>query len=320
MEKSFSSAQEGFGYFLTKLISVGFVCKRFSKNKLAMLGLFLVIILVFLALSADLFFDYHDDAVLQDIRNRLQRPGENMEHILGTDQYGRDMLARIIYGARVSLAISVAVISISTVLGIIIGGLAAFYGGIVDNVIMRINDIFYSIPFTLMAISIVASLGGGIPNLVMACTIGVVPGFARIFRSAIMPIKTQEFIEAAKASGSSELRIFVKHIVPNALGQIIVQATLHLASTILAISGLSYIGLGIESPTPEWGAMLSEARNHMREYPYLVVVPGIAIRLEWSGGINADSKVAVLFSGFPEYGKEQHTGREKEVQRIDCCQ
>lgn len=258
---------------------LAFVCRRFSKNRLAMLGLALVIVLVLLAVSADLFFDYHDDVVLQNVKERLQHPGTNPAHILGMDQYGRDILARVIYGARVSLSISIMVISVSTVLGVLLGGVAAYCGGIVDNIIMRVNDIFYSIPFTLMAICIVASLGGGIPNLVMACTIGVVPGFARIFRSAIMPIKNQEFIEASRASGSSEIRIFFKHIIPNALGPIIVQATLHLATTILAISGLSYIGLGIESPTPEWGAMLSEARNYMRDCPYLVVIPGVAIMI-----------------------------------------
>lgn len=258
---------------------IAFVCRRFSQNRLAMFGLVLVIALILIAATADLFFNYHDDVVLQNVRERLQRPGENPAHLLGTDQYGRDMLARIIYGARISLSISVSVISIATVLGVFLGGLAAYCGGVIDNIIMRVNDIFYSLPFTLMAICIVASLGGGIPNLVLACVIGVVPGFARIFRSAIMPIKNQEFIEAAKASGTSEIRIFMKHIIPNALGPIIVQATLNLAATILAISGLSYIGLGIESPTPEWGAMLSEARNYMREYPYLVVIPGIAIMI-----------------------------------------
>ena len=231
---------------------IAFICKRFSRNRLAMLGLAMVLVLVLLSATADVFFDYHDDVVVQNVRNRLQAPGESPGHILGTDQYGRDILARVIYGARVSLSISVLVISVSTILGILLGGVAAYCGGVVDNLIMRINDIFYSIPFTLMSVCIVASLGGGIPNLVLACTIGVVPGFARIFRSAIMPIKSREFIEAARASGSTEIRIFMKHIIPNALGPIIVQATLNLASTILAISGLSYIGLGIESPTPEW--------------------------------------------------------------------
>lgn len=253
------------------------IAKRFRRNHLAMVGLVVLVILILIVATVDLFFDYHEDAIQQTVRNRLLRPGEDPHHILGTDQFGRDILARILYGARLSLLISTTVIAISTVLGAIIGGFAAFYGGLVDNLLMRINDIFYAIPFTLMAICIVASLGGGVSNLILACVIGVVPGFARIFRSAIMPIKTQEFIEAARACGTSNARIFRRHILRNALGPIIVQATLHLATTILAISGLSYIGLGIQAPTPEWGSMLSEARNFMRDYPYLVIIPGVAI-------------------------------------------
>ena len=142
---------------------------------------------------------------------------------------------------------------------------------------MRINDVVYALPFQLMAICVVASLGWGIVNLGTACVVGVVPGFARIFRSAILPIKSQEFIEAAKACGSKDGRILLKHIIPNAMGPIIVQATLNLAVTMLAISGLSYIGLGIESPMPEWGVMLSEGTTYMRDYPYLVLIPGFAI-------------------------------------------
>ncbi len=253
------------------------ISKRFRRNRMAMVGLVALVILVIIVATVDLFFDYQEDAIQQNVRNRLLKPGEDPKHLLGTDQFGRDILARVLYGARLSLLISTSVIAISTVLGAVIGGYAAFYGGLVDNLLMRINDVFYAIPFTLLAICIVASLGGGIPNLILACVIGVVPGFARIFRSAIMPVKTQEFIEAARACGTSNSRIFMRHILPNALGPIIVQATLHLATTILAISGLSYIGLGIQAPTPEWGSMLSEARNHMREFPYLVIIPGIAI-------------------------------------------
>lgn len=162
-------------------------------------------------------------------------------------------------------------------MGAFFGSIAAYYGGWVDNLIMRVMDIFYALPFNLMAICIVASIGGGIVNLGIACVVGVVPGFTRIFRSAILPIRDQEYVEAARACGTGAGRILMKHIIPNALGPIIVQATLNLAITILAIAGLSYIGLGIESPTPEWGAMLSEGREFMRNYPYLVIFPGLAI-------------------------------------------
>lgn len=251
------------------------ICRRFAKNKMAMVGLAIFIFLLIMVLTCDMFFDYQADAINQDMSIRLQTP--TAAHPFGTDQYGRDVLARIVYGARISLVASLCIISVSTVLGALFGSIAAYYGGWVDNIIMRVMDVFYALPFNLMAICIVASIGGGIVNLGIACVVGVVPGFTRIFRSAILPIREQEYVEAAKACGTGTGRILLKHIIPNAMGPIIVQATLNLAITILAIAGLSYIGLGIESPTPEWGAMLSEGREFMRNYPYLVIFPGLAI-------------------------------------------
>lgn len=251
------------------------ICRRFAKNKMAMVGLAIFVFLLIMVLTCDIFFDYQMDAINQNISQRLQTP--SAEHPFGTDQYGRDVLARIVYGARISLVASLCIISVSTVLGALFGSIAAYYGGWVDNIIMRVMDVFYALPFNLMAICIVASIGGGIVNLGIACVVGVVPGFTRIFRSAILPIREQEYVEAAKACGTGTSRILIKHIIPNAMGPIIVQATLNLAITILAIAGLSYIGLGIESPTPEWGAMLSEGREFMRNYPYLVIFPGLAI-------------------------------------------
>ncbi len=251
------------------------ICRRFAKNKMAMVGLVIFVFLLIMVLTCDVFFDYQNDAINQNISQRLQSP--SAAHPFGTDQYGRDVLARIVYGARISLVASLCIISVATVLGALLGSVAAYYGGWVDNIIMRVMDVFYALPFNLMAICIVASIGGGIVNLGIACVVGVVPGFTRIFRSAILPIREQEYVEAAKACGTGTGRILVKHIIPNAMGPIIVQATLNLAITILAIAGLSYIGLGIESPTPEWGAMLSEGREFMRNYPYLVIFPGLAI-------------------------------------------
>ena len=251
------------------------ICKRFARNRMAMVGLVIFLFLLIMVLTCDVFFDYQADAINQNISQRLQTP--SMEHPFGTDQYGRDVLARIVYGARISLVASLCIISAATVLGALFGSLAAYYGGWVDNIIMRVMDVFYALPFNLMAICIVASIGGGIVNLGIACVVGVVPGFTRIFRSAILPIREQEYVEAARACGTGTGRILIKHIIPNAMGPIIVQATLNLAITILAIAGLSYIGLGIESPTPEWGAMLSEGREYMRNYPYLVIFPGLAI-------------------------------------------
>ena len=219
------------------------ICKRFARNKMAMVGLVIFIFLLIMVLTCDVFFDYQADAINQNISQRLQTP--SAAHPFGTDQYGRDVLARIVYGARISLVASLCIISVATALGALFGSVAAYYGGWVDNIIMRVMDVFYALPFNLMAICIVASIGGGIVNLGIACVVGVVPGFTRIFRSAILPIREQEYVEAARACGTGTGRILIKHIIPNAMGPIIVQATLNLAITILAIAGLSYIGLGI---------------------------------------------------------------------------
>lgn len=253
------------------------ICHRFAKNKGAMVGLVILIFLVVIAVTAPLYISYDGQVIKQNIRERLQFP--SLAHPFGTDQSGRDVLTRIIWGTRISLSSSLVIICIATVFGALFGALAAFYGGKVDNIIMRIMDIFYALPFNLLAICIVASLGNGILNLGMACVVGVIPSFTRVFRSAMLPIVNQEYIEAARACDTTDFRILVKHILPNALGPIIVQATLNLAITILAIAGLSYIGLGIEAPQPEWGKMLSEGREYMRDYPYLVIFPGLAIML-----------------------------------------
>lgn len=255
----------------------GAVCRRFAKSRTAMIGLTILIILILIALCCPLFLNYTEDVIKQNMRERLQTP--SLAHLFGTDQFGRDVLARVIWGTRISLSASLVIISIATVVGAMLGAVAAYYGGKVDNIIMRVMDVFYALPFNLMAICIVASLGNGMVNLGAACVIGVIPGFTRVFRSAILPIRNQEYIEAAKACNTSDWRILTKHILPNAMGPIIVQATLNLAITILAIAGLSYIGLGVESPTPEWGTMLSDGREYMRNCPYLVIFPGLAIML-----------------------------------------
>lgn len=260
-----------------KRSQLGAICRRFSKSKSAMIGLIILVILAVVALTAPLFIDYGQEVIKQNIRARLLAP--SWEHPFGTDQFGRDVFKRVIWGARISLSCSLCVISVATVLGALFGSIAAYFGGKVDQVIMRVMDVFYALPFNLMAICVVAALKNSIFNLGLACVIGVVPGFTRIFRSAILPIRGQEYIEAAKACNTSDFRIITKHILPNALGPIIVQATLNLAVTIIAIAGLSYIGLGVEAPMPEWGTMLSDARQYMRSYPYLVIFPGLAIML-----------------------------------------
>ena len=260
-----------------KRSQIKFIWHRFKKNKLAMIGLFMLIVLTILSISAPLLRDYDKDVISQDVKIRFQSP--NREHILGTDQYGRDIFARIIYGGRISLSMGFAVVAIAMLFGSIIGASAGYYGGKIDNILMRIMDVFLAIPQILMAMAIVAALGTDIKNLLMAMTIANIPKFARIVRSAILQIRNQEFIEAARACGTSDARIILKHIIPNAIGPIIVQATLNIAQTIIGIAGLSFIGLGIQPPKPEWGTMLAEAKSQMRNYPYLVIVPGLSIMM-----------------------------------------
>ena len=256
---------------------VASICFRFSKNKMAMLGLVMFLIVIFFAVFANLFADYEADAIKQNVYIRYNLP--SIEHIFGTDGYGRDLFARIIFGARLSLIISLSCVGISLVIGCILGSLAAYYGGILDNILMRIIDVFLAVPMTLMAVTVVAALGTSIPNLILALTISMVPPFVRIVRSAVLQVKGADYIEAARAYGSGSVRIILTQVLPNAIGPIIVQATLNLASVLLSVAALGFIGLGVPSPTPEWGTMLAESKEQMRYYPYLVLIPGAAIAL-----------------------------------------
>lgn len=248
---------------------------RFKKNRLAMLGLCLLLGLGLMALFADVIVDYDTQVIAQNMKEKNMPP--SAEHWFGTDKYGRDQFARIIYGARISLSMGITCVFVALIFGTIIGASAAYFGGIVDNVLMRIMDVFLALPNMLLAICIVAALGNGIGNLLIAMTISGIPRFSRLIRSSILSVKSQEYVEASRAYGSRDVRIIAKHIIPNAIGPIVVQSTLNLASTIIAISGMSFIGLGISPPTPEWGAMLSDGKAQMLQYPHLVLFPGLAI-------------------------------------------
>lgn len=252
---------------------------RFRKNKLAMFGLILFLALVLMAVSAGIFLDYDTDVIGQHltVEDRLQSP--SAEHWFGTDQYGRDVFARIIWGSRISLVVGLFTVGIAMTVGGIIGAASGYYGGKVDMVLMRIMDVFLALPGTILAVAIVGALGPGLINVLLAMSICRIPQFARIVRSSVISLRGQEFVEAAKACGTGDLRIITRHIMPNAVGPLVVQATLNMATTILGVAGLSFIGLGIEAPIPEWGSMLSEAREQMRYYPYLMVIPGIFIML-----------------------------------------
>ncbi|HNZ01287.1 MAG TPA: ABC transporter permease [Anaerolineaceae bacterium] len=201
------------------------------------------------------------------------------EHPLGTDAFGRDVFARIAYGARVSLLIGFIVVGASLVIGGFIGAIAGYFGGILDNVLMRIMDVFLAIPQILLAIAVVAALGPGITNLIIALTISMIPAYARLLRSLILPLKDAEYVEAAKASGTNTWKIIFGHLLPNAMGPLIVNSTLAVGKTIVSAAGMSFLGLGISPPNPEWGAMLSEGKEYIRYAPNLVLYPGMAIML-----------------------------------------
>lgn len=250
---------------------------RFCKNKLAVAGLIILVTLILLCTFAGVLVDYQEDVVAQNASLRLSSPSR--EHIFGCDLYGRDIFGRILYGGRTSLLVGISVVALALTVGGAIGAIAAYCGGKVDMVIMRFMDILLAIPSLVLAMAVVSVLGTSLVNMVIALSIARTPQFARIVRSSVMPLKNSEYVEAARACGTSDARIILKHILPNAFGPIIVQATLQIGSALLNVSSLSFIGLGIEPPAPEWGSMLSEMRPFLRYNPALVVFPGLAIAL-----------------------------------------
>lgn len=252
---------------------IGEIVRRIRKNKTATFGLIMILVLIFTAVFANFLAPYHYDD--QDLDRRFLKP--SLSHLFGTDEFGRDIFSRVIYGSRISLLVGFIAVGISLILGGILGSIAGYYGGTLDNIIMRLMDIALSIPQILLAIAIAASLGPGLVNLMIAVGISSTPKYARVIRASILSIKNQEFIEAAKAVGCSDFRIITKHILPNCLAPIIVQTTFGVAVAILSAAALSFIGLGIQPPNPEWGAMLSRGRKYIRDYPHLAIFPGMAI-------------------------------------------
>ena len=246
---------------------------RFCKNRVALLGLICLLLLIAMALFADVIAPEGYDN--QDLYNKFAPP--SAEHWFGTDNVGRDIFDRVVHGSRISLTVGMISVSIAAVVGILLGSIAGYYGGRTDNIIMRILDVFMSVPGILLSLSIAAALGPGLFNLMIAVGIGSVPGYARIVRASILSVKEQEYIEAAHCIGCSNARIIFRHVLPNCLAPIIVQASIVMAAAIILAAGLSFIGLGVQPPAPEWGAMLSSGREYIRDYQYLVLFPGLAI-------------------------------------------
>ena len=252
------------------------VWKRLCKNTGAVIGMVISLIFVLGAVFANLIRPY-DLVIRQEAAIRLDPP--SAEHWFGTDAYGRDVFARVLYGSRISLSIGFFTAAFSLIFGGILGAAGAYYGGQVDNIIMRVMDMFTAIPGTLLALAIVAALGTSMVNLLLAITISSIPGFVRLIRSTVLTVVESDYVEAARACGTGDARIILRHILPNAIGPIIVQTTTSISDMILTASGLSFIGMGVQAPTPEWGAMISEAREFYRQKPYLVIFPGVCIIL-----------------------------------------
>lgn len=248
---------------------------RLSKNKASMAGLIFILILIALALSADLMADYNTMVVGTSPEERLQGP--SFKHFFGTDDMGRDIFFRIIFGARYSLSFGIVCTFFAIVIGCMLGAATAFFGGRVDTIITFCLDAIICIPGILLSLSMVAVLGAGFTNLMIAITVSSIPGFARIIRSIVLGIVRQEYIEAAKACGVSSFRCIFVHVLPNAIALIIVHAAMAIAGLIMAAAGLSFIGMGIQPPAPEWGAMLSDSLKYLRTYPHMVIFPGMAI-------------------------------------------
>ncbi len=253
------------------------VWMRLKRNKLAMFGLIILTILILTAIFADLIADYNTEVIKINVVERLKGPSK--DHWFGTDEYGRDIFARIVHGTRTSLFVGVISVGIALSIGGILGSIAGYYGGKLDNAIMRVLDVLLAIPSILLSITIVSALGPGLTNLMISVGISNIPGFARVVRASVLGVKDQEYIEAAKAIGAKDYEIIFQHVLPNCLAPIIVLATLKVAGAIMATAGLSFIGLGIQPPRPEWGSMLSGGRAFIRDYVHVVLYPGLAIMI-----------------------------------------
>lgn len=261
-----------------KKIKTGYTAetwRRLKQNKVAYASFYILVAFVLIAVFANFIAPYSYST--QDLVNILKKPSLN--HLFGTDQYGRDIFSRVLYGARISVSVGFIAVVIALLIGSILGSIAGFYGKKVDSIIMRCMDILLSIPSILLALAIVATFGTSVVNLMIATGISTVPSYARLVRASILSIKDQEFVEAARAVGTNDFEIIIKHILPNCLAPILVQATFGVATAILTVAGLSFVGLGLQPPIPEWGFMLSDARNYIRGYSYMMIFPAIAIAL-----------------------------------------
>ncbi len=250
---------------------------RFLRNKLAVIGLFISVIIILAAILAPAIANYDTDAIKINVPNRLKAP--SLAHVFGTDELGRDILARIVHGARISLVVGCAAIAVALFLGGGLGAIAGYSGGKIDDVIMRCMDVFLCLPDVLLALAIVAAFGTNLVNLTIAIGLAFTPKFSRVVRSAVMTVRGVDYVEAARTIGATNTHIITSHVLINCFGPIMVQVTLYVANAILTIAAMSFIGLGIQAPIPEWGNMLASGRVYMRDHAYIVMAPGLAIFL-----------------------------------------
>jgi peptide/nickel transport system permease protein len=249
--------------------------KRLLKNKLAVVGIIIILLQIGMAIFAPVITS-HDPAKQNLVASEL--PMFSEDHWLGTDNYGRDVWSRVVFGARISLVVGIVAVSLGLIGGVVLGLLGGYYKKL-DGIIMRIVDLLFSFPGILLAMLIIAILGTSLVNVAIAISIWSIPTCARIVRGSVLSIKEKEYIMAMKSLGASDLRIMIKHILPNCFAPIIVFATMRMATAILSTASLSYLGLGAQPPTPEWGAMISQGQAFMWSSPHLTIVPGIAIML-----------------------------------------
>ncbi len=252
------------------------IWRRYRKNKAAVLGLIILVFILSVAIFADVIVPY-SKCIEQVGADRLQGP--SLAHFFGTDEYGRDLFARVIHGSRFSLFIGVATSLMALVFGAILGASAGYFGGVVDNVICRIIDVFACVPPILLSLAVVAALGTNLRNLIIAITVSCIPGNVRLIRSLVLTVAEQDYVEAARSYGTSTPRIIFRYVLPNAMGPIIVNTTMSISDMILSAAGLSFIGMGIQPPSPEWGALLSNAQTYLFTAPYMLIFPGVFIIL-----------------------------------------
>lgn len=245
------------------------------RNRVAMSGLAILVLMSLLAVLAPAIAPYDPDAV--DILHQLEAPSK--AHILGTDLYGRDIFSRILYGGRITLVVGLIAVGIAASIGIVLGLIAGFYGGAVDSIIMRLVDVLLAFPRILLALSIVGMLGPGLLNVMVAVGIAGITGYARLVRGSVLSAKENVYVEAARVVGCPDRIILRRHLLPNVIGPVIVLATLDVAAAILSASSLSFLGLGVQPPTAEWGAMLNEGRQYLRTAPWITLFPGLAIMI-----------------------------------------